>query len=280
MGRGDESDDAGGQSGDGAPDRTDADSADESGQNGDSAPEDDRTGAGLLTADGTQLVTKRRVLGTVAVVLLFGLLIVVVLVPSSLLSLVYTSTAEFDAQPAAVDEGTLADQEYEATSSEAFVAEEEITVLGQTRTIRTTNHRANYERTIDVQGEQFDSAIFTVVTTPAIEVAGTALNPLAGTSHRQLLVDFADDLEGGYDGMDDLERVGEHDGVLLGQRTTVSQFETTVREDGEDVDAYLYVTTVNSGGDLVVAVGAHPAPFAQERLAIFELLAAVEHPVD
>jgi hypothetical protein len=223
-------------------------------------------------------VTKQRLLGGVGILLALILVVLLIFVPWSLLGLVFTSSAEFDAQPVTVEQATVTGQGYEAVSDERFVVTEQLSFVGQTKSIITTNHRKNYERTVDVQGEQFDAAIFTVVSTPAIAVADNPQNPLAEMSHGDLLAEFSSDLEGGYDGMGEFTKLEDREGVLLGQRTTISQFETTVTENGQEVTVYLYVTTVRSSGDIVVAVGGHPAPFAQERVPVFEMMAAVEHP--
>jgi hypothetical protein len=251
-------------------DANDETTDDDSSDADDGTPEtDDETGGGI---------TKRRVLGGIAVVLVVVLLVVLLVVPWSLLGLMFNSSAEFEAQPVTVGQGPVADNGYEAVLEEQFQATEEFSILGQTNSVVATNHRKNYNPTLDIQGEQFDAAVFTVVATPAVTVAGSALNPVVSMSHDELLTEFSDELEGGYDGIDNFSRVTEREGVLLGQQTMVSQFETTVEANEEVVDVYLYVTTVRSNGDLVVAVGGHPAPFAQERASILELMAAVDRP--
>ena len=253
-----------------APDRTDEPSrADD--ETTDDETTDDETGGSI---------TKRRILGGIAVVLVVILLLVMLFVPWSLLGLVFNSSAEFKANPVTVGQEPVADNGYEAVLEEQFEVTEELSVLGQTRSIVATNHRDKYERTLDVQDEQFDAAVFMIVATPAITVASRPLNPVASMSHSKLLTEFGDELEGSYDGINTLSRVTQREGVLLGQQTTVSQFETSVEANGELVDVYLYVTTVRSSGNIVVAVGGHPAPFAQERASILELMAAADHPAD
>lgn len=223
-------------------------------------------------------VTKRRVLGGVVLLLALAAILVVLVVPSGLVGLLYSSSAEFEAQPAATGAEAFTAADYEQLDVEELVVEEQRSVLGQTKTVATTNYVTDYERTIDVQRESFDAALLTLVTTPAIDVAGRPLNPLAGMSHEQLLSEFGNELDGEYAGLDNLEKIDEHEGVLLGKRTTVTQFQMSVEREGEQIDVYLYVADVRSNGDLVVAVGGHPAPFAQERASIFELMAAAEHP--
>jgi len=254
-----------------SPGRTDGPKTDDGTTDDEHSGPDDEAGGGI---------TKRRVLGGVAVLLVVVLLLVLLFVPWSLLGLAFNSSAEFEAQPVTVGQEPVTDNGYEAVLEEQFEATEELSILGQPRSIVATNHRVNYERTIDVQGEQFDAAVFTVVSTPAITVASRPLNPVASMSHDELLTEFSDDLEGAYEGIENLSRVTQRDGVLLGQRTTVSQFETSIETNGERVDVYLYVTTARSNGDVVVAVGGHPAPFAQERASILKLMAAVDHPAD
>ncbi len=174
----------------------------------------------------------------------------------------YSPSAEFTAQSVGVDQGAVDEHGYEAMASESFEVTEQVSPLGQSKLIITTNYRENYERTVAVQNEQFNSAIFTAVSTPAIEVAGSPQNPPAGISHKQLLSEFSSDLEGGYEGLGNFRKVTEREAVLLGDETRISQFETAVTVNNETVDVYIYVGTVRSGGDIVIAVGGHPAPFA------------------
>lgn len=223
-------------------------------------------------------VTRRRVLGAVGIAAFLLVVLVVLFVPSGLLALAYSSTAEFGAAPVTVPDVTVDANGYVETGREDVVVEEAVVIAGQTRTIVTTNRRVNYERTIPVQDEAFDAATFTVLSSPAIETFGSPRNPLAGMSHEEVLREFSSELEGGYSDLRGLERVDRFEGVLAGRETDVTQFSMLVEQGGEDVELSLYVASGRSGDDLVVAVGGHPASFAQERVSVLELLAAVEHP--
>lgn len=229
-----------------------------------------------VTAKVRQALTRRRVLAGVVVLLVLAV-VVVLLVPPSLLTLAFSSSAEFGAQPATASEATLAERGYDSAESGERVVRENVSIAGLDRTIVTTNHLHRYERTLDVQNETVDGAVFALVSTPAIEVAGSSLNPLAGASHEQILDEFSDELPEELGGLDDIERVNRREGVLRGKRTTISQFVTTVEED-EPLDVYLYVARIRSGSDVLIAVGGHPAAFTQERLSILELMATAEHP--
>lgn len=248
--------------------------------NGDESDTDSTRPEGLAIAITTldQHVTRRRLLGGVGVVVALVLVFLVVFVPSSLLTLVYSSSAEFEAQPATATADGFSAAEYEQVGRDELVVNEHRTVLGQNKTISTTNYVTDYERSINVQRQSFDGAIFTLVSTPAIEVAGRPLNPLADMTHEELLTEFGGELEGDYAGLENLEKVEKHTGMVLGKQTTISQFAMTVEQDGEEITVYLYVADVRSSGDIVVAVGGHPAPFAQERASIFELMAGIKHP--
>lgn len=216
-------------------------------------------------------------IGAVVVALLVAVLL---LVPGSVLGLVVSDSASFDAEPAEPSDAALSETAFEEQSAEPIVVEERIDAGGQSKTIVVTNHLRTYERSIDVQGEEFDAALFATVSTPAVEIATKPYNPVADMSHEELLTEFQSELDGEYSNLDDLEAVDEYELSVLGQSTTVTQFETTVTADGEEVTVYLYVTTVESGDDIVILVGGHPAPFAQERLSLFELMESVEHPAD
>lgn len=223
-------------------------------------------------------ITRRRVTGVVGIAVFLLVVLVVLFVPSGLLALAYSSTAEFGAAPVTVPDVAVDANGYVEAGREEVVVEEAVGIAGQTRTIVTTNRRVSYERTIPVQDEAFDAATFTVLSSPAIETFGSPRNPLAGMSHEEVLREFSSELEGGYSDLRGLERVDRFEGVLAGRRTDVTQFSMLVEQGGEDVELYLYVASGRWGDDLVVAVGGHPASFAQERVSILELLAAVEHP--
>jgi hypothetical protein len=96
-------------------------------------------------------------------------------------------------------------------------------------------------------------------------------------SHEELLSQFQDQLSGEYEGLDDIEYVESRDEVILGEEAEVSTFKMTAQLEGDDVELYIHVTTVSHEGDLIVAVGAHPAAFGQERTNTYTLMQAIEH---
>lgn len=227
-------------------------------------------------------MNRRRVALVAVGVLVLGLVAVGTLVPGNVLGLVYSDSAAFTAQPAEPTDEALENTEFGLAEEDELVVEESFEALGQTRTVVVTNHLRTYEKSIAVQDEEFDAAVFAVLTTPAVEIAGTAYNPVADMTHEELLAEFQSELEGGYGDLDsaEFEKVDERETVSLDREITVSRFATDVVVDGRETTVYVHVTTIESNDDVVVAVGAHPAPFSQERVHIFELLRSLEHPAE
>lgn len=221
---------------------------------------------------------KGKLLATGGVVALAVVVAALVLVPAPVLGLAVSDSATFQAQPAAPPADAVSERGYEQGQSERIVVERDLEAAGQSKTVAVNNELRTYRKTVAVQDREFDGAVLATVSTPNVEIGPRSFNPVADMSHADLLSRFSSELDGSYGDLDDLEKVDEHQVPVLGTPTNVSQFETSVTVEGQDVSVYVYVATVESEGDVVVLVGGHPAPFAQERVHLFELFDAVEHP--
>jgi hypothetical protein len=133
------------------------------------------------------------------------------------------------------------------------------------------------ERAVAVQNRSSTAGVFVTLSTPAIRVAGSSQNPAADMSDRDLLQRFSGQLANGS-GDFDFERVGTRDAAMLGAESDVGEFRTTVSVGGEPQEVAVYVTRVRSQDDIVVAVGVHPTAFPGDRVSLFEMIYAVEHP--
>jgi hypothetical protein len=191
--------------------------------------------------------------------------------------LVFNERAEYTASEAGVSDDGLEETGYQHADTQEQTIEESFEVGGVSRTVVATNWVATYEKSMELQGQQQEAARFAVVSTPAIEILGKSFNPVESMSHEELLSQFQDQLSGEYEGLDDIEYVESRDEVILGEEAEVSTFKTTAQMEGEDVELYIHVTTVSHEGDLIVAVGAHPAAFGQERTNTYTLMQAIEH---
>lgn len=220
---------------------------------------------------------RQRVLRGGGIAVLVVVLVLVAVLPSSVLGLAVTDTATFSAAPAAPASATVAETGYELQSAETTTVERRVGAAGQQRTIAVRNRQRVYRRNLTVGNETYLQGLFVTVSTPAVRIAGSARNPLADASHRDVLERFGDRL---VDGGDDLsfERVGRRSRAIDGQATKVSEFRTSVTVGETAQDVAVYVGSVRSEGDIVIVVGVHPTAFPGQRVSVFEMLYAVEHP--
>lgn len=194
--------------------------------------------------------------------------------------LVLNDRAEYVASEASVSDAGLEETEYQHADTQEETIEESFEVGGVSRTVVATNWISTYEKALEVQGQQQEAARFAVVSTPAIKIFGRTFNPINEMSHQELLDRFQSQLSGEYEGLDQLEYVESRDEVILGSEVEVSTFRTEASMEGETVELYVHVTTLTHEGDLIVAVGAHPAALAQERANSYELMRSIEHDGD
>lgn len=218
----------------------------------------------------------RKVLGTTGVLTLIVIVVALAIVPSGILGLALSDSATFEATPATPTNQTLADSGYELNTSKTVTIKQNISPAGQSRTIIVENPQRVYRNYITVQNETLTAGVFATASTPAITVAGDAQNPIAGMSHREILNEFQSNLDVGGDNVT-FENVSTHDAVMLGTRTTVSEFRANISVGGEKRDFAIYVTSARTNGDIVIAIGAHPTAFADERVSVMRLIYSVEH---
>ncbi|MFB6150712.1 MAG: DUF6517 family protein [Haloarculaceae archaeon] len=222
--------------------------------------------------------TRKRVAlaGTVGVAVAC-LAVVLVLVPTQILGLVVSDSATFAAAPAAPPDETVGDLGYELTNATEVVAERELSVAGQERTIVVRSQQRTYERTLSVGNETYTSGRFVSFASPLVEIAGAPQNPVADMSHRELLERFGSRVAA-WSGNPSLDRVGEREATMLGQPTSVSVFEANVTVDGTARTVTAYVATVQDDGDVVVAVGTRSDRFPDQHDAVLRLVETLDHP--
>ena len=126
--------------------------------------------------------------------------------------------------------------------------------------------------------ENQEAAVFAALTTPQVRVLGRTFNPVADMSSEEL----ADMVQDHYEGLDDLEYVGEQSGTVAGESTTIGELEgeATLADEGMSVDLTLHIAeAVESGDDLIVGIGGFPTELREEEEPnILALMEAIEHP--
>lgn len=189
----------------------------------------------------------------------------------------------FEAAVSTVPEAVLAETGYEEQGRDELVIERTVEAGGQTQAVVVTNQQVEYDKGVDLGAaglpvdQRVRAAICTVLTTPQVEVLGRSFNPVADMDS----ADLAETVQGRYEGMEGLERVGEETAPVAGQSTTVGAFEgeADLVEAGVAVDVTLHISeAVEAGDDLIVAVAGYPTVLAdQEAPHAFAMLDGIEH---
>ncbi|GAB3666105.1 DUF6517 family protein [Halopiger thermotolerans] len=164
--------------------------------------------------------------------------------------------AEHASTPAGVDPAVREDNGYEPPTLEELVVEREVGTDAYSETITVTNHQTQYERVVDMGplGEQ-RGAVFSVLSTPQIELAGRQFNPVAEMSTTELV----DLIASNYEGIGNVTLEEEAAIQILGQATTRSRFSADAEFEGQSVEIDLHVTeAVETDQDLLVTVGVYP----------------------
>lgn len=192
---------------------------------------------------------------------------------------------EHVATPIGVDEETRAETGYEMTSVEEIGIEESVNFVLWSETVTVKNYVTEHEKSVSVGPiTNQRAAVFMVISTPQVSVAGQEVNPIAEKSTAdivELAADNYDDLDVDTDSREDEEL------EILGQSTIESTFtaQATFSATGVDsvpLDVNVHVTeAVETDDDLVVPIGVYPRELAgTERPNIRDLLAAVSEDVD
>ncbi|MFC6864481.1 DUF6517 family protein [Halomicroarcula sp. GCM10025817] len=201
-------------------------------------------------------------------------LVALLVVSSGCVGLITGETVAFEAEPAAVDDAALETTGYDEARAEAQTVTRNVSVVGQERTVRITNHVAEYNRSVELGplGE-LELARLIVLSTPGATVAGQSLNPLASQSNRRL----AERLVQRSGRISDVASEGNRTVQILGEDRTVSEFTGTSEVQGQEIDVRLHVTSFEHDGDVIVAIAVHPERI-DERDRVDTLMGAIQHP--
>ncbi len=180
----------------------------------------------------------------------------------------------FESSPATVSDAATSETGYEETAVSEEVRSRTFSAGGRERAVEVTNHRAQYERQLDLGplGTQ-RAGVFAVLSSPAVEVLGETFNPLADLSEEEIL----DRFDSQYDDLTVGDRVGNRTTTVLGQQTTVEKFDGTAALAGTEVDVFVHVTKVRHGDDFVVVVAVYPQRLPGEEENVFAMLDGLEH---
>lgn len=211
-------------------------------------------------------MNRRTTLGIV----LFALLVTT----SGCVDLVMGNTPTFESSEANVSEDALEESGYQPSESDTQNVTRNVSAAGQERTVRVTNHVTQYNRSMSLGplGEQ-ELGRFVVFTTPAVEIVGQTMNPVADWSERRVLDEVATE----YAELDDISHVDSRTVSVLGSDRTVEKFSGVTTVGDNEIDVYIHVTKFRHEGDFVVAIGVHPQQLPEEQDRQDVMLGGVEH---
>lgn len=184
--------------------------------------------------------------------------------------------AEFIAEVARVADETLAETGYDLHEIEDVTEHREYEVAGQTREVVITHQQAEYDRAVEVLGDRFQGAVFTALSTPQVNVLGQTFNPVAEME----AADLAELIQDRYDDFDSLEVRDEYTTEILGQDTSVVEYDAEARlgDLGLTIQVVLHIADpVEAGEDFVICLGGYPN-MIDDSDAIQAMFGGVQHP--
>jgi len=181
----------------------------------------------------------------------------------------------FAATEATVSEAALDSTGYEHNRTEEMTVNRTFSAAGQSKDVEVTNWISEYHRSVGIEGlAEQRVAVFATFASPKVEVLGQSFNPLDDYDNRELAEQFTAQLQS----VGDLREVGSRSITMLGSDTEVTKFETTVTTStGIQFDAYVHVTKVEHGDDIVGAVAVYPQQLPDQQATVNELIRGVEH---
>jgi hypothetical protein len=192
-------------------------------------------------------------------------------------SILSGQTTEFDASPASVNEETVESTGYQGGNTTTEKIQRNVSVAGQNRTIKITNHITQYSRSGTQSQGDIEISIpevsrFIIISTPGAETAGQTLNPAASWDNRRIV----DEVAQRVDAIEDVTYVGNRTTESLGDSREVTVFNGTTQLSGEAVDVRIHLTSFEHEGDVLIAVGVHSV-LVEEQENIDEMMGSIEH---
>lgn len=206
--------------------------------------------------------------------------VVTMLATAGCAGLVFGDGMSLEAEHASVSQDALSETEFRQGSTQTLRINETVSVAGQQRELRTTNHVATYNRTVDLGPLSGRAGAFVVASTPDYTIAGRSVNPVADMSNRELIERFRGQLEGQLGSLSDVRPVDDRTEPVLGAAGEVTTFAAETQYQGRTITVNVHVTKVSHEDDVVVAIGVHPEALQQQAPEVFTLVRGIEHPAE
>ncbi|WP_049914707.1 DUF6517 family protein [Haloterrigena salina] len=180
-----------------------------------------------------------------------------------------------ESSPAGVDPAVREETSYEQTAISEVVVEKEVEVSAYSETITVTNYKTTHEKSVELPplGSR-RAAVFTVLTSPQIGIAGRNFNPVEDMSTNELVDLIAEN----YDDIGDISHEEDGEITILDETTKRSRFSADATFNGHDLEVDIHVTeAVEADDDLLVTIGVYPQYARdQEMDNVFSLMEAVD----
>jgi len=191
---------------------------------------------------------------------------------------VLNDATTFEATSGSVPEDVLEETSYEEKKVEKYEIERTFEVEGQSQTVTVVNWQSEYDKSVALPtGERVRGAVFTVLSTPQVNVLDKEFNPVGEMSTKEL----AQRVQESYSGVSGLQSTGEETLTILETETSVGTFEgqANVGETGLKVDFVLRLSeAVKHEGDFVIGAAFYPKSLeSNEAENATTLLTSTEH---
>ncbi|MFC6837291.1 DUF6517 family protein [Halomarina ordinaria] len=182
----------------------------------------------------------------------------------------------FDARPATLPESAREGTGYEEDDVSRMTVTREVSAAGQTREVEANNVLAQYDKGVDLPMiGRLRAAVFTVLSTPKVDVLGRTFNPVADMSTDELV----EMVQRRYENVQNVERVDSRTVSLLGEETNAVRYraDATLAEESATAEVHLTVTeAVGAGEDFVLCFAGSPT-FLDEQETVTTFIEATEH---
>jgi hypothetical protein len=182
----------------------------------------------------------------------------------------------FEASPGSTPQSVLDETGYEERKVRDVKIQRTFEFEGQSQTVEVVNWQAEYDKAVDFNGQQARAAVFTILSTPQVDLFGKEFNPVGKMSPKEL----AQTVQQQYDGAKNVQSVGEETLSILDTDVSVGTFEAeaTLQGLGMLVKIVFRIGKVKHGGDFVLPIAAYPKLLeSTEGGPAEQLLTATEH---
>lgn len=186
---------------------------------------------------------------------------------------------ELEADRAAPSDDALAETGYEENTVEQQELDETISVADVERDVRASVWASLYAKEQELAGTTQEASLFAAISLPAVEVAGRSFNPLEEMSNKELLEEMLSQFESSGAEVENISHEESFGLDILGDGREVDVFVGETDYNGQTIDVEISLTSLTHEDDMIVLLGSHPQPLAEESSNVELLMESVEHPV-